>query len=90
MFLCTFRGVVAESEDIIKTAAGSLGKNRFINYYGLQVQFCEHFLMLENIFPYYFRTLLSYVFYVLSVLEVVQYQHTLLGLLCLKESGRVL
>ncbi|KAJ1263581.1 hypothetical protein BS78_09G196800 [Paspalum vaginatum] len=31
-----FRGVVAESEDTIKTAVDGLGKNGFINYYGLQ------------------------------------------------------
>ncbi|GJM89011.1 hypothetical protein PR202_ga05604 [Eleusine coracana subsp. coracana] len=31
-----FWGVIAESEDIIKTAVDGLGKNGFINYYGLQ------------------------------------------------------
>jgi hypothetical protein len=40
--LHSFRGVIGEREDIIKTAADGLGKNGFINYYGLQVQFCEH------------------------------------------------
>ncbi|XP_062231827.1 multisubstrate pseudouridine synthase 7-like isoform X2 [Phragmites australis] len=35
-FTITLRGVVAESEDIIKTAVDGLGKNGFINYYGLQ------------------------------------------------------
>ncbi|RLN29281.1 multisubstrate pseudouridine synthase 7 isoform X1 [Panicum miliaceum] len=31
-----FWGVIAESEDVIKAAADGLGKNGFINYYGLQ------------------------------------------------------
>ncbi|KAG8068084.1 hypothetical protein GUJ93_ZPchr0005g16303 [Zizania palustris] len=35
-FTITLRGVVAESEDIIKPAVEGLGKNGFINYYGLQ------------------------------------------------------
>ncbi|KAK3135128.1 hypothetical protein QOZ80_5BG0414940 [Eleusine coracana subsp. coracana] len=35
-FTITLRGVIAESEDIIKTAVNGLGKNGFINYYGLQ------------------------------------------------------
>uniref|UniRef100_A0ACD5T8N9 Uncharacterized protein n=1 Tax=Avena sativa TaxID=4498 RepID=A0ACD5T8N9_AVESA len=35
-FTITLRGVVAESEDVIKAAADGLGKNGFINYYGLQ------------------------------------------------------
>ena len=30
------QGVVAESEDIIKASVEGLGKNGFINYYGLQ------------------------------------------------------
>ncbi|XP_040380270.1 pseudouridylate synthase 7 homolog [Oryza brachyantha] len=35
-FTITLRGVVAESEDVIKAAVEGLGKNGFINYYGLQ------------------------------------------------------
>ncbi|VAH09077.1 unnamed protein product [Triticum turgidum subsp. durum] len=35
-FTITLRGVVAESEDMIKAAMDGLGKNGFINYYGLQ------------------------------------------------------
>lgn len=35
-FTITLRGVVADSEDIIKAAADNLGKNGFINYFGLQ------------------------------------------------------
>ncbi|KAL6841515.1 hypothetical protein ACP4OV_028658 [Aristida adscensionis] len=35
-FTITLRGVVADSEDIIKSAVDGLGKNGFINYYGLQ------------------------------------------------------
>lgn len=35
--LYLFRGVTAESEDMIKIAVDGLGKNGFINYYGLQV-----------------------------------------------------
>ncbi|KAL6609680.1 hypothetical protein ACP70R_039649 [Stipagrostis hirtigluma subsp. patula] len=35
-FTITLRGVIAESEDIIKAAVDGLGKNGFINYYGLQ------------------------------------------------------
>uniref|UniRef100_N1QRF1 Putative pseudouridine synthase n=1 Tax=Aegilops tauschii TaxID=37682 RepID=N1QRF1_AEGTA len=35
-FTITLRGVVAESEDMIKAAVDGLGKNGFINYYGLQ------------------------------------------------------
>ncbi|KAG2618263.1 multisubstrate pseudouridine synthase 7-like [Panicum virgatum] len=35
-FTITLRGVIAESEDVIKAAADGLGKNGFINYYGLQ------------------------------------------------------
>uniref|UniRef100_I1PX44 TRUD domain-containing protein n=1 Tax=Oryza glaberrima TaxID=4538 RepID=I1PX44_ORYGL len=35
-FTITLRGVVAESEDIIKASVEGLGKNGFINYYGLQ------------------------------------------------------
>ncbi|KQK05495.1 pseudouridylate synthase 7 homolog [Brachypodium distachyon] len=35
-FTITLRGVVAESEGVIKAAVDSLGKNGFINYYGLQ------------------------------------------------------
>ena len=35
--LYLFRGVTAESEDMIKNAVDGLGKNGFINYYGLQV-----------------------------------------------------
>ncbi|KAK1698148.1 hypothetical protein QYE76_014845 [Lolium multiflorum] len=35
-FTITLRGVVAESEDVIKAAVDGLGKNGFINYYGLQ------------------------------------------------------
>ncbi|WVZ99174.1 hypothetical protein U9M48_044508, partial [Paspalum notatum var. saurae] len=37
-FTITLRGVVAESEDMIKTAVDGLGKNGFINYYGLQYE----------------------------------------------------
>jgi hypothetical protein len=32
-----FRGVVAESDDVIKNAFEGLGKSGFINYFGLQV-----------------------------------------------------
>lgn len=32
-----FRGVVADSEETIKKSAESLGKDGFINYFGLQV-----------------------------------------------------
>ncbi|XP_020086834.1 multisubstrate pseudouridine synthase 7 isoform X3 [Ananas comosus] len=35
-FTITLRGVVADSEETVKTAADGLGKNGFINYYGLQ------------------------------------------------------
>nr|GMD01314.1 multisubstrate pseudouridine synthase 7 isoform X2 [Ipomoea batatas] len=35
-FTITLRGVVAESDDIIKASVISLGKNGFINYFGLQ------------------------------------------------------
>ncbi|KAH9289310.1 hypothetical protein KI387_033427, partial [Taxus chinensis] len=35
-FTITLRGVVAESHDIIREAAEGLGKNGFINYFGLQ------------------------------------------------------
>ncbi|KAF9618566.1 hypothetical protein IFM89_002261 [Coptis chinensis] len=35
-FTITLRGVVSDSEDIIKSAADSLGRNGFINYFGLQ------------------------------------------------------
>lgn len=35
-FTITLRGVIAESEDMIKNAVDGLGKNGFINYYGLQ------------------------------------------------------
>lgn len=35
-FTITLRGIVAESEDVIKAAVDGLGKNGFINYYGLQ------------------------------------------------------
>ncbi|XP_026660556.2 pseudouridylate synthase 7 homolog isoform X2 [Phoenix dactylifera] len=35
-FTITLRGVVADSEDTIKEAANGLGRNGFINYYGLQ------------------------------------------------------
>ncbi|KAK1311147.1 hypothetical protein QJS10_CPA08g00310 [Acorus calamus] len=35
-FTITLRGVVAESDDILKAAADGLGKGGFINYYGLQ------------------------------------------------------
>ena len=31
------RGVVVDSEDVIKASANSLGRNGFINYFGLQV-----------------------------------------------------
>lgn len=35
-FTITLRGVVAESDEVIKEAAVSLGKSGFINYFGLQ------------------------------------------------------
>lgn len=35
-FTITLRGVIAENHDIIKDAADGLGKNGFINYFGLQ------------------------------------------------------
>ncbi|KAH7661468.1 Pseudouridine synthase TruD protein [Dioscorea alata] len=35
-FTITLRGVVAESQDIVKAAADGLSRNGFINYYGLQ------------------------------------------------------
>ncbi|KAJ8760743.1 hypothetical protein K2173_017872 [Erythroxylum novogranatense] len=35
-FSVTLRGVVADSEDIVKASAESLGRNGFINYFGLQ------------------------------------------------------
>ncbi|KAJ7973462.1 Pseudouridine synthase family protein [Quillaja saponaria] len=35
-FTITLRGVVADSEDIIKAAADALGRHGFINYFGLQ------------------------------------------------------
>ncbi|KAL5683609.1 hypothetical protein ACJX0J_009994, partial [Zea mays] len=35
-FTITLRGVTAESEDMTKIAVDGLGKNGFINYYGLQ------------------------------------------------------
>ncbi|KAF8679193.1 hypothetical protein HU200_045961 [Digitaria exilis] len=37
-FAITLRNVVAESDDVIKSAIDGLSKNGFINYYGLQVQ----------------------------------------------------
>lgn len=53
LYVCTIevlsicRGVVAESDDIIKASVISLGKNGFINYFGLQV-LCFLFLSLVN------------------------------------------
>ncbi|KAJ1413903.1 Pseudouridine synthase, TruD [Sesbania bispinosa] len=35
-FTITLRGIVADSEDIIKAAADALGRHGFINYFGLQ------------------------------------------------------
>ncbi|VFQ69189.1 unnamed protein product [Cuscuta campestris] len=35
-FTITLRGVIAESDDIIKASAAALGKNGFVNYFGLQ------------------------------------------------------
>ncbi|PIA45026.1 hypothetical protein AQUCO_01700525v1 [Aquilegia coerulea] len=35
-FTITLRGVIADSEDTIRSAADSLGRNGFINYFGLQ------------------------------------------------------
>nr|XP_043616560.1 multisubstrate pseudouridine synthase 7 isoform X2 [Erigeron canadensis] len=35
-FTITLRGVVADSEDTVKTAADALGKHGFINYFGMQ------------------------------------------------------
>ncbi|KAK3200613.1 hypothetical protein Dsin_024028 [Dipteronia sinensis] len=35
-FTVTLRGVIADSEDVIKAAANSLGRHGFINYFGLQ------------------------------------------------------
>ncbi|XP_058106205.1 multisubstrate pseudouridine synthase 7 [Magnolia sinica] len=35
-FTITLRGVVADSEDVIKATADDLGRNGFINYFGLQ------------------------------------------------------
>ncbi|GAY44694.1 hypothetical protein CUMW_083820 [Citrus unshiu] len=35
-FTITLRGVVVDSEDVIKASANSLGRNGFINYFGLQ------------------------------------------------------
>ncbi|XP_072952200.1 multisubstrate pseudouridine synthase 7 [Typha angustifolia] len=35
-FTITLRGVVADSEEIVKASADGLGRNGFINYYGLQ------------------------------------------------------
>lgn len=35
-FTVTLRGIVAESEDIIRASAAALGKHGFINYFGLQ------------------------------------------------------
>ncbi|KAH9688053.1 TRUD domain-containing protein [Citrus sinensis] len=37
-FTITLRGVVVDSEDVIKASANSLGRNGFINYFGLQLQ----------------------------------------------------
>ncbi|KAJ0982469.1 hypothetical protein J5N97_010724 [Dioscorea zingiberensis] len=37
-FTITLRGVVAESQDIVKAAADGLRRNGFINYYGLQIK----------------------------------------------------
>jgi hypothetical protein len=54
VYLHFFRGVVAESEDVIKAAVDGLGKNGFINYYGLQVQNQELLLVLKNLFHCYF------------------------------------
>lgn len=34
-----FRGVVTDSKDNVKSAADGLGRNGFINYFGLQVNF---------------------------------------------------
>ncbi|KZV54416.1 pseudouridylate synthase 7 [Dorcoceras hygrometricum] len=36
-FTITLRSVIAETEDIIKESTSALGKNGFINYFGLQV-----------------------------------------------------
>jgi tRNA pseudouridine13 synthase len=54
VYLHFFRGVVAEFEDVIKAAVDGLGKNGFINYYGLQVQNQELLLVLKNLFHCYF------------------------------------
>jgi hypothetical protein len=48
--LYLFRGVIAESEDMIKNAVDGLGKNGFINYYGLQVLYPQ----VQNLLPCYF------------------------------------
>ncbi|KAK7397292.1 hypothetical protein VNO78_18460 [Psophocarpus tetragonolobus] len=37
-FTITLRGIVADSEDIIKASADALGRHGFINYFGLQIQ----------------------------------------------------
>ena len=86
-----FRGVIAESEDVIKAAADGLGKNGFINYYGLQVYSCLP-SCLKIYFPFISEAHLVsfFLFHLLSVLEVVQFQRTLLVLLCSEESGRLL
>nr|CAB3458705.1 unnamed protein product [Digitaria exilis] len=41
-FAITLRNVVAESDDVIKSAIDGLSKNGFINYYGLQVHYKGH------------------------------------------------
>jgi hypothetical protein len=49
-----------------------------------------HALMLKTYFPFVSLAHLAFLLHFLSVLEVVQFQHTLLGLHCLEESGRLL
>ena len=90
VYLHFFRGVVAESEDVIKAAMDGLGKNGFINYYGLQVQNQEFSLCSRTYFTVISEAHQVYLLCVVSALEVVQYQPTSLELLCLEENGKLL
>jgi hypothetical protein len=52
---------------------------------------CRYYILkFKTYYPVISEAHRVYLFHLRSVLEVVQYQHTLLGLLCLEESGKLL